>query len=116
MDSTPQRNVRAIPHADRWDVGHEGAKGERVHFLTEEEAVDAASVIARRAKVELLVPRQDGQKCKRSRSCCTAPAASRLMLHASRVGAHCAVALNGNIARRTAPDRRWMLVHNVRTT
>lgn len=65
MDSTPQRNVHVIPHGDGWDVVHEGAKGERVHFLTEEEAVDAATVLARRAKVELLVHRQDGQIRKR---------------------------------------------------
>ncbi|MGO4326715.1 DUF2188 domain-containing protein [Cupriavidus sp. 2TAF22] len=61
MDSKPQRNVHVIPHADGWDVVHEGAKGERAHFLSQEEAVDAATEIAKRDKVELLVHGQDGQ-------------------------------------------------------
>ncbi|MDF3835798.1 DUF2188 domain-containing protein [Cupriavidus basilensis] len=66
MDSMPQRNVHVIPHGDGWDVVHEGAKGERAHFPTQEEAVDAATVIAQRDKVELLVHGQDGQIRTRS--------------------------------------------------
>lgn len=61
MDSKPQRNVHVLPHGDGWDVIHEGAKGERAHFLTQEAAVEAATLIAQREKVELLVHGQDGQ-------------------------------------------------------
>ncbi|MGT2492221.1 DUF2188 domain-containing protein [Cupriavidus basilensis] len=37
------------------------ARGERAHFLNQDEAIEAATVIARREKVELLVHGQDGQ-------------------------------------------------------
>ncbi|KDP87367.1 DUF2188 domain-containing protein [Cupriavidus basilensis] len=61
MDSKAQRNVHVVPHGDGWDVVHEGARGERAHFLNQDEAIEAATVIARREKVELLVHGQDGQ-------------------------------------------------------
>ncbi|EHP44134.1 hypothetical protein OR16_04107 [Cupriavidus basilensis OR16] len=55
MDSTSQRKVHVIPHMTGLDVVYEGEKGEGAHFLSQEEAIHAATVIAQREKLELLL-------------------------------------------------------------
>ncbi|MGO4307184.1 DUF2188 domain-containing protein [Cupriavidus sp. RAF12] len=56
-----QSNLHVVPHADGWDVIHEGARYAESHHATQDEAIEAGTGLAQREKVELLIHGLDGQ-------------------------------------------------------
>ncbi|WP_454766996.1 DUF2188 domain-containing protein [Cupriavidus campinensis] len=59
-------NLHVVPHGDGWDVIHEGARYAESHHTTQDEAIDAATALAQREKVALLIHGRDGQIRSRS--------------------------------------------------
>ncbi|MGY8524221.1 DUF2188 domain-containing protein [Paracidovorax citrulli] len=57
----PSRNIHVVPHGNGWNVSREGDSVPSSHHPTQEEAIEAATDVARRDRVELLVHGRDGQ-------------------------------------------------------
>lgn len=55
------KNIHVVPHGNGWNVSREGDAAPSSHHPTQEEAIEAATDVARRDKVELLVHGRDGQ-------------------------------------------------------
>ncbi|MGN5476095.1 DUF2188 domain-containing protein [Cupriavidus basilensis] len=53
-------NLHVVPYESGWDVIHEGARYAESHHVTQEDAIVAATALARRKKVMVLVPARDG--------------------------------------------------------
>jgi hypothetical protein len=53
-------NLHVVPYGNGWDVIHEGARYAESHHATQEAAIRAATALARRKKVDLLVHAPDG--------------------------------------------------------
>ncbi|CAG2150729.1 DUF2188 domain-containing protein [Cupriavidus numazuensis] len=53
-------NLHVVPYGNGWDVIHEGARYAESHHATQEAAISAATALARRKKVDLLVHAPDG--------------------------------------------------------
>ncbi|CAG9176393.1 DUF2188 domain-containing protein [Cupriavidus pinatubonensis] len=53
-------NLHVVPYRNGWDVIQEGACYAESHHATQEAAINAATALARRKKVDLLVHAPDG--------------------------------------------------------
>nr|WP_280971227.1 DUF2188 domain-containing protein [Cupriavidus gilardii]WDE72591.1 hypothetical protein [Cupriavidus gilardii] len=56
----PAKNIHVVPSADGWTVELEGGQGGDVH-PTQEAAIAAGTVRAKRDQVELIIHGQDGE-------------------------------------------------------
>jgi hypothetical protein len=59
-------NLHVVPYGNGWDVIHEDARYAESHHAKLEEAINAATGLARRKKVELVIHARDGSIRTRS--------------------------------------------------
>ncbi|CAG9182735.1 hypothetical protein LMG23992_04813 [Cupriavidus laharis] len=59
-------NLHVVPYENGWDVIYEDARYAESHHATQAEAIQAATGMARRKKVELVVHARDGSVRTRS--------------------------------------------------
>jgi hypothetical protein len=66
VETAMDSNILIKPYKDGWDVIREGARYAESHHETQEKAIAAGAVQARRESVELVIHGRDGTICARN--------------------------------------------------
>jgi hypothetical protein len=66
LESILNTDLCIVPYRDGWDVIYEGARYAESHHSTQEEAIAAGTIRARRDNVDMLVFDSEGRVCMRN--------------------------------------------------